>query len=113
MPKENKVLRMFTLLTDKYEVKVGKYPFQKKGDGNIVINVVDHGMRFAFDSKNYDYQTFLESIAKADLKMTLNTTDLRNLNLELETIAQIIQTNESCKNGSSCGCQLVDHVDDE
>jgi len=113
MPKESKVLRMFELLTDKYEVKVGKNQVQDKDEQSLVLNVTELGMRFSFNSKNDNYRKFLMSIATKELGETLSSMDIRELNHQLESIAHIIQTSDVCEKGRGCGCKVDEPLDEE
>ena len=113
MPKENKVLRMFELLTDKYEVKVGKNQDQEKDEQSLVLNITELGMRFSFDSKNDNYREFLMSVATKELGETLSPIDIRELNQQLESIAHIIQTSQVCEKGRGCCCKVDEPLDEE
>ena len=101
---------MFRLLTDKYDVKVGKYRVHEGAARSLILNVTDHGIKFAFNSENDNYREFLISIAKEELGETLSSTNIQALNLQLESIEQDIQKSEYREKG--CGCK-VDEVFDE
>ena len=113
MPKGSKIRRMFELLTDKYEVKVGKYRVQEKDESSLVLNITELGMRFAFNSENENYRDFLISIAKDELGETLSPAEIRELNQQLESIARIIQTSEISERECGCGCKVDETLDEE
>ena len=113
MPKESTALRVFRLLTDKYDVVVGVYGDREGGEPSFVINVTEYGMKFSFDSNNEKYGNFLISIAKDELGEDMSNKDIRDLNKQLQSIAQVIQGSEICENGSCCCCQVDEKLDDE
>jgi hypothetical protein len=113
MPKENKVLRMFSLLEDRFEVKVGSSGHPEQGERTLRITLTDHGMRFSFDSNNDDYRAFIVNTAKEELGVAFSSANIRDLNLQLETIARVIEEPPKPGKGCGCGCPVDDHIDDE
>jgi hypothetical protein len=47
------------------------------------------------------------------LAVSLSPTEIREINLRLESIAYIIQTSETCETGRSCGCRTEATLDEE
>ena len=113
MPKESTALRVFRLLTDKYDAAVGVYGDLEQGERSFVINVTEHGMKFSFDSNDQRYQNFLISIAKDELGEAMSSKDIKDLNGQLRSIAYVIQGSEVCGKRSCCSCGIDEKLDDE
>jgi hypothetical protein len=113
MPKENKILRMFRLLNDEYEVKVGKSSVPEKGERTLTVTLTVHGSRYMFNSKDDDFRMFIVRMAREDLGEAFSSSNLRDLNLQLETIATLIETVKKNEQSCGCGCPVDEPVDDE
>ena len=113
MAKENKVQRMFRLLTDEYDAKVGKNPVSENGDSSLKVVLTVYGQRMTFNSKDDDFRMFIVRRAREELNATFSAANIRDLALQLETIATLMEEPGTRENGCGCGCGVDPPVDDE
>jgi hypothetical protein len=113
MAKDNKVLRVFRLLNEEFDVIVGKSADHKKGESPLIVNMTVHGVRYAFNSNNDDFQKFISFLAKEELGETLSPSNLRDLKLKLETIASVYQAVDCKGKGCGCGSAEAETIDEE
>jgi hypothetical protein len=52
-------------------------------------------------------------VAKEELGETLSSKNIGDLNLQLESIAQVMNTADVCEKGCGCGCKIGETLDDE
>jgi hypothetical protein len=113
MARENKILRMFRFLTEKYDAQVGKNRGQEIGEPPLMVVLTVYGQRLIFNSKSDDYRIFIVRTAREELGEAFSLANIKDLNLQLETIASLIEAPESKEEVRGCGCAVDDPVDDE
>ena len=113
MPKENKILRMFRFLTEKYDAKVGKKRDEGIGEPPLTIVLTVYGQRMIFNSKNDDFRMFIVRTAREELGEAFSSANIKDLNLQLETIAIAIEAPANKEEMRRCGCAVDEPVDDE
>jgi hypothetical protein len=113
MPRENKILRMFRLLTEDYEVKVVKTGILKKEARILKVTLTVHGVRYMFHSEDDDFRMFIVTLAREEMGEAFSSSNIRDLNLQLESIASAMETVSSREKGCGCGCVVAESVDDE
>lgn len=113
MPKESKVLKMFRLLNEEYEVKVGMSNAQDKGERPLRVTLTVRGVRYVFNSMDDDFRRFIVYMAREELGEAFSSSNLRDLNLQLETIATVIEPVKKNEQSCGCGCLVDESLDDE
>lgn len=113
MAKENKILRMFRLLTEKYNAQVGKARNKGSVEPPLTVALTVYGQRFVFSTESDDFRIFMVRTAREELGEAFSSANLKDLRLQLETIASPMETPERDKKIGCCGCPVDEPVDDE
>ncbi len=104
---------MFRLLNEEYEVKVGRSNVHDKGEHPLRVILTVRGVRYVFKSTDDDFRRFIVRTAREELEEAFSSSNLRDLNLQLETIATVIEPVKKIEQSRSCGCMSAESFDDE
>jgi hypothetical protein len=113
MARENKILRMFRFLTDKYDAKAGRNVGSRDGERPLTVVLTVYGQRMIFNSTDDDFRIFIVQTAREELGEAFSLANIKDLNLQLETIAIEVQEPEHDRKDCACGCPVDEPIDDE
>ncbi len=104
---------MFRLLNDDYEVKVGRSIGQEKGEQPLRVTLNVRGVRYYYNSMDDDFRRFIVRLAREEMGEAFSISNLKDLNLQLETIATVIEAVKKGEQSGGCGCMVGESLDDE
>ena len=113
MAMENKVIRVFRFLVDRYDVRVQYEPNAPKDSvPNLIVTLTVNGQVRTYISVSTQFKLFCVELAREELGEAFTLANMKALILQLETI---IPRNEAVKKSGSC-CACADstfEMDDE